>query len=236
MRGGSVWAVVCNIFIIFAPYNKRLKATSRLTGNTLLKLEVFLQRIGFFEARNRVVLLEREGINLDFRPAVAEVCDDVLGGHLRVGAGDVEVEIAAPHQVVQDVVEGDVEHLLILLRHLAFVDVGVFHLERQLYLVDEHIVALRHILGAAEDVVVQHVGIAVLLVGALVQRYLHEAVISHSFGLEVLLVEGRQEERFSAAANAGEDFYLAVPALVDEILYILVSIDNHCIVSFLLQI
>ena len=45
------------------------------------------------------------------------------------------------HQVIQDVIEGDVEHVMVLFRHKTFVYIRIFNFERQLNLINEHIVA-----------------------------------------------------------------------------------------------
>ncbi len=43
----------------------------------------------------------------------------------------------------------------------------------------------------------------------------------------VILIKGRQQERFTTATDASNNFHLSVPSLAKQFFYVVFSIDNH---------
>ena len=234
LRGKEIENVIQNILALDAvPFNNILYIQFRVErgqiilfiliilhgkqpGHTAVQ-HIIIQRFPLIPANKRVILLKAKREYMDLRGAAAELCCNILGKSLGVAAGDIDIQILVSLQLIEHIIDRDLDPAIFL----------IYDFGGELNFVNEQI----ELLILLPKYQILHIfternGVAVFIIPPLIQFDFYDLRGIRAMIAEIFIEQLKKQHRFSASADAGNDFDLAVPHITNEPVQIIVAL-NH---------
>ena len=197
------------LFIFFVLHGKQ-------PGHTTVQ-HISVQRFLLIPTNKRVILLKAKRKYMDLRCAPAELRCNILGKSLGIAAGDIDIQIFVSLQLVEHIIDRDLDPAIFLIYdfsgELNFVNEQI----ELLILLSKH--QLLHVLTERN-------GVAVFIIPPLIQFDFYDLCGIRAVIAEIFIEQLKEQHRFSASADAGNDFDLAIPHITNEPVQIIVAL-NH---------
>ena len=234
LRGKEIENVIQNILALdTVPFNNILYIQFRVErGQIILFILIILhgkqpghtavqhisiQRFPLIPTNKRVILLKAKREYMDLRSAAAELCCNILGKSLGIAAGDIDIQILVSLQLIEHIIDRDLDPAIFL----------IYDFGGELNFVDEQI----ELLILLPKYQILHIfternGVAVFIIPPLIQFDFYDLRGIRAVIAEIFIEQLKEQHRFSASADAGNDFDLAIPHITNEPIQIIVAL-NH---------
>ena len=178
---------------------------------------ISVQRFLLIPTNKRVILLKAKREYMDLRGAATELRCNILGKSLGVAAGHIDIQILVSLQLIEHIIDCDLDPAVFL----------IYNFGGELNFVNEQIelfillpkYQLLHILAERN-------GVAVFIIPPLIQFDFYDLRGIRAVIAEIFIEQLKEQHRFSASADTGNDFDLAIPHITNEPLQIIVAL-NH---------
>ena len=161
-------------------------------------------------------LQSKAGIH-DLRGAATELRCNIIGQSLGIAAGHIDIEIFICFQLVEHIVDRDLDPAVFLIDDFSG-ELNFVNEQIELFiLLSKH--QLLHVLTERN-------GIAVFIIPPLIQFDFNDLRGIRAVIAEIFIEQLKEQHRFSASADAGNDFDLAIPHITNEPIQIIVAL-NH---------
>ena len=178
---------------------------------------ISVQRFLLIPADKRVILLKAKREYMDLRGAPTELRCNILGQSFGVAASHIDIKIFICFQFIEHIINRDLDPAVFL----------IYNFGSELNFVNEQIelfillpkYQLLHILAERN-------GIAVFIIPPLIQFDFYDLRGIRAMIAEIFIEQLKKQYRFSASADAGNDFDLTIPHITNEPIQIIVAL-NH---------
>ena len=155
---------------------------------------------------------------MDLSSTATELCSNVFWQSLWVTAGNIYIQILICLEFIEHIIDRNLNTTIF------FVD----NLSGKLDFVDEKI-ELPIFLSRNKvlDIFTKRDWISELIVTSLVQFDFYDVVFLNFLREKVFIEQIKQQYRFSAAADTGNDFDLAVPHMMNHTIQIIISFNHY---------
>ena len=178
---------------------------------------ISVQCLAFITTDSGVKLFKAKREYIDLRGAATELRCNILGQSLGIAAGHIDIEIFICFQLVEHIVDRDLDPAVFL----------IYDFSGELNFVNEQI-ELFILLSKHQllHVLTERNGIAVFIIPPLIQFDFNDLRGIRAVIAEIFIEQLKEQHRFSASADAGNDFDLAIPHITNEPIQIIVAL-NH---------
>ena len=178
---------------------------------------ISVQCLAFITTDSGVKLFKAKREYMDLRGAATELRCNILGQSLGIAAGHIDIEIFICFQLVEHIVDRDLDPAVFLIDDFSG-ELNFVNEQIELFiLLSKH--QLLHVLTERN-------GIAVFIIPPLIQFDFNDLRGIRSVIAEIFIEQLKEQHRFSASADAGNDFDLAIPHITNEPIQIIVAL-NH---------
>ena len=185
-------------------------------GHTAVQ-HISVQRFLLIPANKRVILLKAKRKYMDLRCAPAELCCNILGQPFGVAAGDIDIQIFVSLQLIEHIIDRDLDPTVFLIYDFSC-ELNFVNEQIELFiLLSKH--QLLHVLTERN-------GVTVFIIPPLIQFDFNDLRGIRAVIAEIFVKQLKKQHRFSASADAGNDFDLAIPHITNEPVQIIVAL-NH---------
>ena len=154
---------------------------------------------------------------MDLRCAPAELCCNILGQPFGVAAGDIDIQIFVSLQLIEHIIDRDLDPTVFLIYDFSC-ELNFVNEQIELFiLLSKH--QLLHVLTERN-------GVTVFIIPPLIQYDFNDLRGIRAVIAEIFVKQLKKQHRFSASADAGNDFDLAIPHITNEPVQIIVAL-NH---------
>ena len=178
---------------------------------------ISVQCLAFITTDSGVKLFKAKREYMDLRGAATELRCNILGQSLGIAAGHIDIEIFICFQLVEHIIDRDLDPAVFL----------IYDFSGELNFVNEQI-ELFILLSKHQllHVLTERNGIAVFIIPPLIQFDFNDLRGIRAVIAEIFIEQLKEQHRFSASADAGNDFDLAIPHITNEPIQIIVAL-NH---------
>ena len=154
---------------------------------------------------------------MDLRGAATELRCNILGQPFGVAAGHIDIEIFICFQLIEHIINRDLDSAVFL----------IYDFGSELNFVNEQI-ELMILLPKYQmlHIFTERNGVAVFIIPPLIQLDFYDLCGIRAVIAEIFIEQLKEQHRFSASADAGNDFDLAIPHITNEPIQIIVAL-NH---------
>ena len=178
---------------------------------------ISVQYLAFITTDSGVKLFKAKREYMDLRGAATELRCNILGQSLGIAAGHIDIEIFICFQLVEHIVDRDLDPAVFLIDDFSG-ELNFVNEQIELFiLLSKH--QLLHVLTERN-------GIAVFIIPPLIQFDFNDLRGIRAVIAEIFIEQLKEQHRFSASADAGNDFDLAIPHITNESIQIIVAL-NH---------
>ena len=178
---------------------------------------ISVQCLAFITTDSGVKLFKAKREYMDLRGAATELRCNILGQSLGIAAGHIDIEIFICFQFVEHIIDRDLDPAVFLIDDFSG-ELNFVNEQVELFI----LLSKRQLL----HVLTERNGIAVFIIPPLIQFDFNDLRGIRAVIAEIFIEQLKEQHRFSASADAGNDFDLAIPHITNKPIQIIVAL-NH---------